>query len=299
MRSEAFAILLRITIIPFIVREFIQKKRITILCYHNISPILFTDHIMFMMRHYSIISLRQFIEALRTNRLTTLPKKSVIITFDDGVMENYNLLPVIKKYCVPMTIFLVTDVVGTHKHYWFKEVQEKYKDSLKALDDEERLDGLEKTGFRDEREYETRQSLSHSEILEMKEAGVDFQSHTHTHPILPRCTSNKVRDEFTRSRNFIESINSCYAIAYPNGDYSEREVSIGTEVGYQAGLTIDHGYNTGKTEPLQLRRIVIGDDLATHHVFTVQVTGLWRMLRAKRMKLRHRTQMTIMKSRGG
>ena len=74
----------------------------------------------------------------------TLPKNSILITFDDGYKNNYTLaFPILKKYNMKATIFLNTKFIGKDEFY-----------------------------------------LNWDEIKEMYESGlVDFQLHTHSHQL--------------------------------------------------------------------------------------------------------------------
>ena len=75
----------------------------------------------------------------------TLPKNSILITFDDGYKNNYTLaFPILKKYNMKATIFLNTKFIGKDEFY-----------------------------------------LNWDEIKEMYESGlVDFQLHTHSHQLI-------------------------------------------------------------------------------------------------------------------
>ena len=74
----------------------------------------------------------------------TLPKNSILITFDDGYKNNYTLaFPILTKYNMKATIFLNTKFIGKDEFY-----------------------------------------LNWDEIKEMYESGlVDFQLHTHSHQL--------------------------------------------------------------------------------------------------------------------
>ncbi len=79
---------------------------------------------------------------------------------------------------------------------------------------------------------------------------VNFQSHTLFHPILPNCSDEEARIEIINSKKKLEIeyglvINS---IAYPNGDYSERDILLAKEAGYKCGITVDFGFNTINTD---------------------------------------------------
>src|SRR5205823_400641 len=128
-------------------------------------------------------------------------------------------------------------------------------------------------------EYDARQSLSLDEITEMKSV-VDFQSHTVFHPILPACSFEKARWEIVESKEALEREHGLkiYALAYPNGDYSDRDVELLQKAGYTCGLTLDPGFNDFQTDPFRLRRVALPDDAGINEVI-VKTSGLWTVLK--------------------
>ncbi len=87
----------------------------------SISQNSFKQQMSFLTKHYKPISLESLIYLLRNDRLP--PKKSVVITFDDGWLDNYqNAYPVLKKHRIPATIFLSTDFIDTDKLFWFLQI---------------------------------------------------------------------------------------------------------------------------------------------------------------------------------
>ena len=55
-------------------------------------------------KEYQVISLTKLVEILESDEL--IPKKTVVLTFDDGYKDNYiNAFPILKKYNFPATIF--------------------------------------------------------------------------------------------------------------------------------------------------------------------------------------------------
>ena len=49
---------------------------------------------------------------------TPLPENPVIITFDDGYIDNYrNAYPILEEYGLKATIFLISDYIGTYPNY--------------------------------------------------------------------------------------------------------------------------------------------------------------------------------------
>ena len=65
---------------------------------------------------YTVISPDELLDAWEGKG--TLPKKPVIITFDDGHIDAYkNVYPILQKYNVKATFFIVTDNVNLYPDY--------------------------------------------------------------------------------------------------------------------------------------------------------------------------------------
>ena len=86
--------------------------------------------------------------------LRRFPPKSVVVTMDDGHAGNIELLPLFKQYHVRPTLYVCTQIIDTHRHFWFKiDGQSKAeKERLKGLSNVERLTHLKNTaGFEPEK----------------------------------------------------------------------------------------------------------------------------------------------------
>lgn len=266
---------------PLIIRNTFQKNKVTIILYHNIEPLIFEKHIKVLKKLYNLIDLEDFL-LFREGKLSTLPIKSLIITFDDGHKENYKLLSILRKYNVSVTIFLCSGIIGSKKQFWFKYCKNKSVDTekLKRLDDNKRIEFLENIGFDDRVAFEEPSALSFCEINEMSQI-VNFQSHTMSHPILTSCNDDKSYQEIKNSKEKLEGLlnKPIYAIAYPNGDFSNREIQFAKECNYKLGLTLLNGYNTKNTDPFKLKRIPLDDDNASIDEWIVKTSGIWFFLR--------------------
>ena len=210
-------------------------------------------------KKYNIISLDHYIDALRNRKTNLLPKKSAIITFDDGHRSNYYILPEIKKYNIPLTIFLCTEIINTKRHFWFhQEHPNVSKNRLKQLPDIERQEILKEIGFVQYKENGSPVALSSEQIKEMIPY-VNFQAHSQFHPILPRCSYEIAKEEVFNSKKYLEDnfkvvVN---AFSYPNGNYSDREIELCKEAGYECAITVDFGFNSLKTDPFKLKRLPV------------------------------------------
>ena len=247
-----------------LIREWVCRNRVTILLYHDPKPTVFAKHIAYLSRHYTVISLDILVAAIHRKDFSEIAPKSIVITMDDGHVDNIKLLPLFKQYLIHPTLYVCTQIIDTHRHFWFKiDGQSKAeKERLKRLSNAERLAHLkDMVDFEPEKVYSDRQTLNMAEMKEMMES-VDFQPHTQFHPILPRCTEVECKQEILGSKVDLEKLLGieCSHFSYPNGDYTEREIEIVKAGGFRSARTTDIGWNTLDTPPYQLKAIPITDD---------------------------------------
>ncbi|MFL6713491.1 MAG: polysaccharide deacetylase family protein [Sulfurifustis sp.] len=273
MRDVVF-FLLRLTGLPLLLREVIQRRRVSILCYHDPAPEDFARHLRLLTRIYNVISLERYL-AWRRDSAVALPPKPLVITLDDGHRGNYALAGVLAQYRIPVTIFLCSAIVGTRRRFWWKDLSGADREQLKRMSDAERLQALARNGFDETEEYPERHALSADEIQALR-AHADFQSHTRFHPILPSCDDARAADEIGVSKAELEQrfgldVN---ALAYPNGDYTARDAMLARQAEYTCALTIDGGYNDRATDVYRLHRFRMSD-AATNSEVVVKASGLW------------------------
>ena len=164
---------LRYSGVAWLWREMVQRKKVTFLLFHDMGVDDAERNFSYLKRHYHLISLNDYLEAVQHG--TFLPKKSVVVTFDDGHVSNYRLLPVIQRLQIPVTIFLCSSIIGTRRHFWFRHSEEMNPkvEALKLLSNHQRLEALKQFGFDQQKEFTNTQALTKSQIAEMKPV-VDF-----------------------------------------------------------------------------------------------------------------------------
>jgi peptidoglycan/xylan/chitin deacetylase (PgdA/CDA1 family) len=282
MIRNLFCLLVRLSGLPLLIREVSQRRYVTILTYHRLDPMDADRHFSTLRRMYAPISLQTYLEARRANSLDRLPPKAIIVTIDDGHESVYRLKSVFAKHQVPVSVFLCSGLLGTNRRFWFSApgLDRLQRQHLKTVPDETRIAELRAIGFEDTAECETRQSLNVNEAQELMPL-VDFQSHTVSHPILPRCSDKKATEEIIFSKLQLETQLGLYvnALAYPNGSYTARELQIMRKGGYQCGLTTTPGFNSQRTSPYELKRLTIRDDCGINELI-VRSCGLWEFLRS-------------------
>ncbi len=262
-------------------RETVQRGKVTILLFHDMEADDAERNFTYLKLHYNIISLQEYLQAVQTK--SKLPRKALVITFDDGHASNYALLSVLQRLEIPITIFLCSEIVGTQRHFWFRHSEEMKPqvEPLKRLTNQERLRRLQTYGFGQETEYNDRQALNDKEIKDMTSV-VDFQSHTCFHPILPQCNETEARHEIIDSKHHLEKryelkINT---LSYPNGDYSMRDIQMAQEAEYTCGITVDSGYNSLRSDLFRLKRFSVNDAHTTEELM-VKACGLYALIKHK------------------
>ena len=270
----------RIFGISYCIRELVLRNKNTILCYHNPSPDHLRAHLTYLVQRYNIISLDALVKAIMNKKWSDIPPKSLVITFDDGLRGNYDLLKVIREFKVPVTIYLCSHIVNTNRRYWFLSDFSDFQ-KLKARPNQERLSVLkERVGFEQEKEYEEPQSLNIDEMKEMIEC-FNFQSHSRFHPVLTTCDDGECLEEIKGSKQLLENIFNLEIrhFAYPNGNYGKREIACLMQSGYNSAVSMDFGWNHVNSDPFCLKRIGVSDHASTSELVG-EISGIFGFLRS-------------------
>ncbi len=90
----------------------------------SVSPESFERQMEFLHRnHYNVIPLEKVISYIEKKE--KVPPKTLAITFDDGFYNNYKCaFPVLKKYNIPATIFVIVGRIGQEGWVGWKELKE-------------------------------------------------------------------------------------------------------------------------------------------------------------------------------
>lgn len=266
----------RFTGITFFIRNVIARKKVTILLYHNPQASLLENHLEYLSKRFSFITLDVLVDAINLRDWSSIPSKALVITFDDGHKGNYELLDTFKKYKVIPTIYLCTEIVNTNRHFWW--TSDIYnRQQLKRLSNVARIKHLEnKYGFTPLKEYgiHDRQALNLEEMALMKDA-IHFESHTRFHPILTTCEEEECRLEICESKKEVEALigTECRHFSFPNGDYTEREIEYVRDAGYKSSRTIDLGWNDQDSDPFRLKTMGVSDNAPVNYL-AIQVCGI-------------------------
>jgi len=258
----------------------------------------FARQIDFLAEHYTVLGLAEAVTRLEQRR--PLPRSPVVITFDDGYRSVLTAAaPLLARHGMPATVFLVTGLIDSGQPPWTdllyhaleRTVVAQVHHGGRAWDvrtPQARLAAHEawrthlKAVANDDREAYLRDlvgqlgvttpvprdsvlaTLGWDEIETLRATGLfEFGSHTHTHPLLARCSPAVQEDELRRSRSILqERLGRCDFVAYPNGgpdDFNRVTLRLTVELGYRGALTTISGLNRA-ADLAAMRRINVAND---------------------------------------
>ena len=215
-----------------------ERDNVPILLYHRFGPTVadgmtvttpvFASHLEYLAKNgYTVIPLRKLID-FYLRKIPAIPPKSVVIVADDAHKSVYtDMLPLVRKYSVPVTIFIYPSAISNASYAmtW---------DELRAL---------KKTGF------------------------FDFQSHTYWHPnffkerkkLGPADFEKLVDMQMKKTVVKIEQELGARPdmLAWPFGIYDDYLMGKAREAGYIAAFTIERRRACSQEGLLKLPRYLL------------------------------------------
>jgi len=283
--------------------NFLKSPKLLILNYHRvcssfkkneylgISAGIFEQHIRFLKDNFKMVSMQ---DGLRLLHAGNSGKNYAAINLDDGYMDNYlYAYPILKKYNVPATIFLITDFIGKDHIFWWdrvfnavfsiksgdadidmgtniiysklNDISEKIKLANrinkilanKPADEIERFVAALEKKFTSIKEITSCLMLGWKEIREMNQNGISFGSHTKTHSNLCLLKDSEALEELMDSKKVIEQnlrTENC-AFCYPFGAFDERIKSLVQRAGFRHARSTLKGFNNRNSDRLTLASI--------------------------------------------
>ncbi|CAH2031393.1 polysaccharide deacetylase family protein [Trichlorobacter ammonificans] len=114
--------------------RYLNRGKLLVVMYHGVTagdhrpPVWtqlpverFRKQVAFLRSHYTPLTLTEVTAALAGN--SSLPERALLITFDDGLRNNYSCaFPILQQMGVPAAVFLTVDLIGTQQLLWFDEL---------------------------------------------------------------------------------------------------------------------------------------------------------------------------------
>ncbi|MDD5432865.1 MAG: polysaccharide deacetylase family protein [Candidatus Omnitrophica bacterium] len=232
--------------------RFKQKQHTAaILMYHSVSPNAnpknrlavreetFERQMRFLIENkYNLISLSELSDLIK--KRIRFPVKTVSITFDDGFKDNYTYaFPVLKKYKIPATVFVIVSEI-------------------------ERAQG---------------DRLSWSQIKEMQDSGlISIGSHSLTHRSLKSfALEEDLKKQIIESKKLLEDKLSAPvdAFCYPSGDFNPLVKRIVVEAGYKLAFGTYVNENSSDTDLIALRRMPVVESDKDLFILRLKLSSLF------------------------
>lgn len=155
---------------------------------------------------------------LNGNRRDLYPQKLVVITFDDGYENNYSYaFPILKRYQLMATFFVIVDRIDSPDYLTWKQIKEMFKAGMDIQShtfNHQPLESLSRLSIKHE--------LQASKII--------------------------LEKKLRKAVNFL---------SYPHGSYNEDIIEVAKDVGYLACCTSKAGFFETRGDPFQMSRIDI------------------------------------------
>jgi peptidoglycan/xylan/chitin deacetylase (PgdA/CDA1 family) len=213
---------------------------VPILLYHRFGPVVadsmtvttpvFESHLKYLSDNgYKVIPLKQLVDYLLKKGVPP-PPRSVVIVADDGHKSVYtDMLPLIRKYNVPVTLFIYPSAISNASYAmtW------------------EQLRELKKSGL------------------------ADFQSHSYWHPnfkkdkkkMTPAEYEKSVQMQLRKSKEKVEKELNVKVdmLAWPFGIYDDELLKKAGDAGYAAAFTIERRHVSNAENIMSLPRYLMID----------------------------------------
>ncbi len=229
-----------------------DKYTVPILMYHRVGSFAargdlnivsqksFARQMKFLHKHgYHVISLDDLVDGIYKG--VSFNRKTVVITFDDGYEDNYNqAFPILKRYDLPATIFLVSDWVGSPDFMTWEQVREMQRSDI---------------------EFGSH-SRKHAYLPDVNDQAQLEDEIINSKKILEENLGQPVR-----------------YFSYPSGGYTEEVKEIVKKAKYKGACATNRGYDRFNTRPYELKRIRI-NDTDNWFFMWVKLSGYYNLFRS-------------------
>lgn len=214
-----------------------DSLRVPILVYHSVMPhhpgqtaeqrvldvsdSVFTEQLRYLVHGgYHVVSFAALVDAL--DGRDTLPKRAVVLTFDDGWENQYHhAFPILRRFGMTATFFVYTTPIGK--------------------------DG---------------KLMTWSQLRELQAAGMTIGSHTRTHPMLPDYHAALHNEVAMSRADIAQHLGRAPDFfAYPFGAWDSASVAWARTAGYRAARAYRGGAWNAPSDLYHLRAVPVTDNM--------------------------------------
>lgn len=216
----------------------------------NITTRAFEKQMRFLKKHrYNVITVEELAGLLLAKK--KIPPKTVAITFDDGYRDNYlYALPILKKYGLRATVFIIVDEVG-------RSTGDKLIDKL-----------------------------SWEEIRQMQDSGA-FTIGSHAlgpEPLTNIKSQEEIRRQVFDSRKILKEQlgKEVNTFSYPEGKFNPEIRRLVIAAGYKAAVATKPGGDYADDDIFALKRLRISENAGNLFVFWAESSGFYTFMKERR-----------------
>jgi peptidoglycan/xylan/chitin deacetylase (PgdA/CDA1 family) len=262
----------------------LDETKILSIYFHNPSIEVFEMIIDWLVKHdFHIITLKEF--QYTFDKKKCKHKRTVFISFDDAWQGNMELINVLKKYKVPITLFVAPKAI-IDGQIWLNYVRKRFLQLSENITEGINVRDIKNLPFsRAVILYEAakqiggikRSIMTKSQLLDFAKVA-SIGSHTVNHPILINCEDNIVLKEFNESERVLKSwgLDPNNSLAYPNGSYNKNTLILIGKTSYKYAFTTQPQFVelSDQSSNFEIPRICIPDGFGKYENLA-RMSSVW------------------------
>ncbi len=236
-----------------------SKYVVPVLMYHSVNPQgdpkrnplvvtprTFEKQMRFLKQHkYNVLPLEKVADLLKEGK--KLPARLAAITLDDGYKDNYTYaFPILKKYGMPATMFIITQEVGRPDRLSWDEINQMQASGLVTFGSHT-LGPEPLTKIKSEAEVK-RQIFDSKKVLEEKIG----------RPVV--------------------------MFSYPEGRFNDKIKQLLKDAGYKLAVATSPGKKYSSNDVFLIKRLRISENAADPVVFWFETNGFYTLIKENRHK---------------
>jgi peptidoglycan/xylan/chitin deacetylase (PgdA/CDA1 family) len=276
-------------------------------------------------KYFDILSIDDALTRLKSK---SLKRNALVLTFDDGFIDNYSILfPILKEEHVPATYFINPSVISSDKNLWFQSIiniffniegtsfycelnditydissaEKRFQSAMNLMrylqsnhnpNDFHTI--IQKLGQGLELPKVDDKHMTWDQLKELSNSPlITIGAHTFSHYPLTLCDSQQAEFEIVKSKTEIEKhLNiAVNHFSFPRGhkeDFNSEHITIIKREGMKSSGTTIRGYNLANADDYQLKRVGL-----PQYVKSDLTEALWYVLSVPQLISKIKSKLSI------